>query len=218
MKIRHPLFLKILSFVVAWVVRLWIGTVRYRYRPLGANYDPNGHRFRGRYIYAFWHENMLMPVYQYGGHDIYVLISQSGDGQLIAESARHLGFKTVRGSTTRGGLEAVREMLHRGTNSQLAVTPDGPRGPRRQVQMGLIFLAAKTGLPIVPIGMAFHRAWRLNSWDRFALPFPGSRVSCVTTEAIVVPEKIDKKELERYRQMVQDAIDRATEAAERLRP
>jgi lysophospholipid acyltransferase (LPLAT)-like uncharacterized protein len=214
MKIRQPWLIKALGFAVAWVVKLWIGTLRYRYRPLGPNVDPNQPGFEGRYIYAFWHENMLLLAYQYGRRDIRVLISQHADGELIAEACRHLKFRLVRGSTTRGGAEAVRQMLRLAGGSHLAITPDGPRGPRRQVQAGLVYLAAKTGLPIVPIGIAFHRAWRMRSWDRFALPHPWSAAECVTAEPIHVPEGADKEQLEAYRRRVEEAMNRATAAAE----
>jgi lysophospholipid acyltransferase (LPLAT)-like uncharacterized protein len=216
MKIRQPWMIKAFGLGIAFLVRLWIGTIRYRYRPLGPNLDPNQPRFRGRYIYAFWHENILLPAYQYGRPDIWVLISQHADGQLIAEACRHLRFRVVNGSTTRGGVEAVRRMVRLGRVGHLAITPDGPRGPRRQVQPGLVYLAARTGLSIVPIGIAFHRAWRLNSWDRFALPKPWSAASCVTTEPIHVPERLDKEQLEHYRLEVEAALQRATEAAEKM--
>src|SRR5579863_5076309 len=107
MKIRHPALIKLFGFVVAWLVRLWIGTLRYRYRPLDANFDPHQPHFTGRYLYAFWHENILLPAYHYGRADIAVLISQHADGRLIAETCRHLRFQVVAGSTTRGGIEAV---------------------------------------------------------------------------------------------------------------
>jgi lysophospholipid acyltransferase (LPLAT)-like uncharacterized protein len=216
MKIRHPVLVKVLGFAAAWLVRLWIGTLRYRYRPLGPNLDPNQPRFQGRYLYAFWHENILMPAYAYGRRDIWVLISQHADGQLIAETCRHLRFKAVRGSTTRGGIEAVRNMVRAGRFAHLAVTPDGPRGPRRRVQPGLVFLAAKTGLPIVPIGISFDRPWRMRSWDRFALPRPWTVSTCVTTAPIVVPPDVDKETLEAYRRAVEEALDLASETAERL--
>jgi lysophospholipid acyltransferase (LPLAT)-like uncharacterized protein len=216
MKLRHPWLIKAVGFAVAWLVRVWIGTVRYRYRPLGPNLDPNQANFRGRYIYAFWHENILIPAYQYGRPDIWVLISQHADGQLIAEACRHLRFRAVRGSTTRDGVKAVRELLRKGKHAHLAITPDGPRGPRRRVQPGLVYLAAWTGLPIVPIGFAFHRAWRMRSWDRFALPHPYSAVECVTAELIHVPGDADRLQLEHYRRQVEDALNRATAAAERL--
>lgn len=216
MKIRHPLLIKAMGFAVGWLVRLWIGTLRYRYRPMGANLDPNQPNFQGRYLYAFWHENILVPAYHYGRRDIHVLISEHADGQLIAEACRHLGFRVVRGSATRGGARAIRQMVRRSRSAHLAITPDGPRGPRRQVQPGVVYLAALTGLPIVPFGIAFAHAWRMHSWDRFAVPWPWSDAVCVTAESIAVPENIRKDQLEQYRRLVQNAMDAASDAAERI--
>jgi lysophospholipid acyltransferase (LPLAT)-like uncharacterized protein len=107
-------------------------------------------------------------------------------------------------------------MIQLAQKNHLAVTPDGPRGPRRQVQPGLVYLAARTGLPIVPMGIAWRRAWRMRSWDRFALPVPWSLASLVTTEPIRVPETVDKDELERYRKQVEQALEHATAIAERI--
>jgi lysophospholipid acyltransferase (LPLAT)-like uncharacterized protein len=216
MKIRNPWLIQALGFLAALLVRLWVGTVRYRYRPLGVSIDPHQPNFRPRYLYAFWHENILLPAYQYGRPDIYVLISGHADGQLIAEVCRHLRFRLVRGSTTRGGFKAIRQMILLARKYHLAVTPDGPRGPRRQVQPGLVYLAARTGLPIVPMGIAWRRAWRLRSWDRFALPFPWSTASMVTTDPIHVPATVDKDGLEAYRIQVQRALQHATAVAERM--
>ena len=216
MKIRNRWLIEALGFLAALLVRLWVGTVRYRYRPLGVNTDPHQPNFDQRYIYAFWHENMLLPAYQYGRSDVYVLISEHADGQLIAETCRHLRFRLVRGSTTRGGMKALREMIQLAASNPLAVTPDGPRGPRRRVQPGLVYLASRTGLPIVPIGIAFRKAWRLRSWDCFALPYPWSRASMVSTEPIRVPATVDKAELEAYRILVEQAMQHATELAERV--
>jgi len=216
MKIRHPLLIKAMGFAIAWLVRLWIGTLCYRYRPLGPNFDPHQRNFRGRYVYAFWHENILVPAYHYGRRDIHVLISEHADGQMIAEACRHLGFRVVRGSATRGGARAIRQMVRHSRTAHLAITPDGPRGPRRRVQPGVVYLAALTGLPIVPFGIAFERAWRMRSWDRFAVPWPGSTAVCITAEPIYVPENVRKDQLEHYRLRVQEAMDAVSEAAERI--
>lgn len=210
MKIRQPWILKMLGGIIALVIRFWIGTLCYRYRPRGLNVDPHRPGLEGHYIYAFWHENLLLPAYQYGRRNIHVLISQHADGELIAEACKHLGFRLVRGSTTRGGVEAVRLMKRLAHVGHLGITPDGPRGPRRTVQTGAIYLAARTGLPIIPIGFAFARAWRINSWDRFALPVPYSKAVCVTGTPIRVPKNADRETLETYRQLVQEAMDLAT--------
>jgi lysophospholipid acyltransferase (LPLAT)-like uncharacterized protein len=214
MKIRRRWMIRAVGFAAAWLVRLWVGTVRYHYRPLGPNFDPRQPGFRGRYLYAFWHENILIPAYHYGRRDVWVLISQHPDGRLIAEACRHLGFRTVQGSTTREGVRAVRRMLRLARTAHLAITPDGPRGPRRCVQPGLIYLASRTGLPIVPIGIAFRGVWRMRSWDRFALPHPYGAAWLVTTEPIEVPADADKEQLEEYRLRVEREMERAGRAAE----
>jgi lysophospholipid acyltransferase (LPLAT)-like uncharacterized protein len=214
-KIRHPWAIKALGFAAAGLVRLWGGAVRYRYRPLGPHVAPTWRGLAGRYIYAFWHENLLVPAFHYGRSNVTVLISEHADGRLIAEACRRLGFRTIAGSTTRGAVRAVRELLRQGRVGHLAVTPDGPRGPRRKVQPGLVYLAARTGLPVVAGGFAFGAAWRMRSWDHFALPRPWSSVVCVTAPPIHVPADVSKEQMEAYRIRVEEALGAATAAAER---
>jgi lysophospholipid acyltransferase (LPLAT)-like uncharacterized protein len=154
----------------------------------------------------------LLPAFLYGRPDIAVLVSQHADGQLIAGVAEQLGFATVRGSTTRGASEAGRRLLRR--DGHLAITPDGPRGPRRQVQTGVVYLAAKLGLPIVPFGVGYDQPWRAKSWDRFAIPRPGSRAVLVTDQAMFVPADADRTMLEEHRRRVEAALLRLTSLAE----
>jgi lysophospholipid acyltransferase (LPLAT)-like uncharacterized protein len=211
MKIRHPALIRLMGYVVAWLVRLWISTIRYEYHPVGPDVDPRREDLTERYIYAFWHESLLLPAGLYGRPDLWALISRHADGELIAQACRHLGFSLVRGSTGRRGVEALLEMVRLAGRGHLAITPDGPRGPRRQVQPGLIFLAARTGLPIVPGGIAYRRPWRMNSWDRFALPRPWSRAVAVTAPPIRVAPDEDP---EAARRRVEDALHWATAEAE----
>ena len=133
-----------------------------------------------RFVYAFWHSGMLPLVVLHRGEGIAVLVSRHRDGELIARLIERLGYVTARGSSTRGGDAGVREMLvwaERG--HQLAITPDGPRGPAEQVKDGLCYLAARTRRRVVPIGIGARPAWWLHSWDRFRVPKPFARV-CVT--------------------------------------
>lgn len=214
MKIRNKKFIRAVAWAGSWVVRAWVGTLRYEYNPLGPNMDPRRPEIAGRYLYAFWHENLLLPAYCYGRPDINILISQHADGELIAEICRHLHFSVVRGSTTRGGVEALRQMVRLGKDAHLAITPDGPRGPRRQVQSGLVYLAARTGLPIVPIGIGYGRAWRMKSWDRFAVPKPFTVGTVVTAPSVFIPPDADRDALEAYRLQVEQAITYANDLAE----
>jgi hypothetical protein len=94
------------------------------------------------------------------------------------------------------------------------LTPDGPRGPRRRVQPGLIYLASRSGLPIVPVGFGLDQPWRMASWDRFALPRLRSRAVCVTAAPISIPPEVKAEELEDYRRAVENAMNAMTAAAE----
>jgi lysophospholipid acyltransferase (LPLAT)-like uncharacterized protein len=216
MKVRHPLLMKAGAFFAAFLLRLWGGLVRFRHHPALIDWTPHNPKLEGRYIYAFWHEDILMAAHQYSRHKLCVLISQHADGRFIAEMCRHIGVQTVAGSTTRGGAMAVRQLLGASKNRHVCVTPDGPRGPRRHVQPGVVYLAARTGLPIVPVGFGYSRAWRLRSWDRFALPCPSSATTCVCSAPIPVPADLDRDQLETYRARVEDAMLAATAEAERL--
>ena len=214
MKIRHPLLLRAAGFAAAGLVRAWVSTLRYRRVLLGPDADPTTPGQRGRFIYSFWHETLLLPAYQYSRTPTKVLISEHADGELIAQACSYLGLGVVRGSTTRGGAKAIREILKLKGRYHLVVTPDGPQGPRRVVQPGLIYLSARTGLPIVPVGFAFHKDWRCNSWDRFALPCPLSPAVGVLGAPIVVPPDAGKNDMEAWRQTAQGAMDHVTALAE----
>jgi lysophospholipid acyltransferase (LPLAT)-like uncharacterized protein len=106
-------------------------------------------------IVAFWHGRQLMLPVCYGGSRLYILISEHRDGELIHRIVRRFGFDTIRGSTTRGGMRALRQLARLGrSGADLAVTPDGPRGPRCVAQPGVVELAKLTGLPILPLTVA----------------------------------------------------------------
>jgi lysophospholipid acyltransferase (LPLAT)-like uncharacterized protein len=214
MKVRHPALIRALGFAGNWVIRGLAGSLRYRYRALDPVADPFRPGQSRRFVYAFWHENILLPAYIYGGTPTKVLISQHADGELITQICRYLHFEVVRGSTTRGGVEAVRHILKLGGRYNIAVTPDGPRGPRRQVQPGLVYLAARTGMGFVPVGFAYHHCWRLPSWDRFAVPCPFSPAVGIFGAPLHVPPDANRAELEAHRQRFQEAMDEINRLAE----
>jgi lysophospholipid acyltransferase (LPLAT)-like uncharacterized protein len=215
MKIQHPLLFSTVGTVGAWGIRRLVGSNHFHFRYDDPNVNPEVARRLGhRYIYAFFHEVMLFPAYFWAWPEMQILISDHRDGEYITRVVRKLGFGVVRGSTTRGGARALKEMIARIDRGHLCVTPDGPRGPRRHVHQGLIYLAAKTGWPIVGAGMAFHRPWRANSWDRFAVPRPFRAACCVTPAPVAVPSDIDREGIEHYRLEVEARMNRATDEAE----
>jgi len=167
----------------------------------------------GRLLYAFWHEGLLAPLAT--RPKIRVLISQHADGELIAQVCQRLDIGVIRGSTARGGCAALLEMIRSAEGStHLGITPDGPRGPRRVLKPGVVIVASQTGLPIVPVGIGFSRAWRFTSWDRFALPLPGSTLTGVIGEPMVVPADLSRPALTEWVARVESALAEVTELAE----
>lgn len=140
------------------------------------------------FIFALWHGELLPLVVLHSGEGVRVLISEHGDGEVIARIAHRLGLATIRGSTTRGAARALLAMCDAlETGSEVAVTPDGPRGPARVFAPGAVVAAQRSGAPIIPIGVAASRAWRLRSWDAFMIPKPFARV----TVAYGAPRHVD---------------------------
>ena len=125
-----------------------------------------------------------MP-YSYRGRRISVMVSQSRDGELIARAVGHLGIDTARGSSSRGGAQGMRELLRQAKKgSDIAFTPDGPRGPRGEVQPGVLMAAQSTGWPIIPVAYADTRYKQLRSWDGMRVPLPFAAVHFVYGEPL----------------------------------
>jgi lysophospholipid acyltransferase (LPLAT)-like uncharacterized protein len=154
---------------------------------------------RAGYIVWMWHGRMLIGLSLFSDRGgVRVLVSPSRDGDLAQELLLASGFKTLRGSSSRGGANAVREMLgHLDQGEGLVITPDGPRGPRHSTKPGLAWMARTTGFPILPLGMVADRAWHAASWDRFTIPKPRARVVARFGPARSVPPDADDEELAR---------------------
>ncbi|MBA3346789.1 MAG: lysophospholipid acyltransferase family protein [Gemmatimonadales bacterium] len=130
------------------------------------------------HVFLLWHEALLPLLWQHRRQGIAIVVSEARDGQYLADFALSLGYRAVRGSSTRGAaralLGAVREL--EGGRS-VAFTPDGPQGPRRELKPGVVAAAQRAGAVVVPIHAEADRCWRLHSWDRFMIPKPGARVT-----------------------------------------
>jgi hypothetical protein len=163
--------------LTSWLVRLLGRTVRWRSeapaeaRALLAADQP--------VILAFWHGRLLMIPIAYlraGRRHVNVLISEHGDGELISRTIAHFGFGSVRGSSRRGALRAMRDLIRKvREGGDFAFTPDGPRGPAFRVQPGVVDLAQRTGYPILPVTFSVRGGKEFASWDRFLLPRPFTR-------------------------------------------
>ena len=133
---------------------------------------------RRPHVFLLWHEALLPLLWQHRAQGVAIVVSEAREGQYLTDFALALGYRAVRGSSTRGGaralLGAVRELRE---GRSVAFTPDGPRGPRRRLKPGVVAAAQRGGGIIVPIHAEADRAWRLHSWDRFVIPQPGAKVT-----------------------------------------
>jgi lysophospholipid acyltransferase (LPLAT)-like uncharacterized protein len=170
-------------------------------------------------IYTTWHGRMLMFPYFYGQlRHVHVLASRSRDGEMVSRLARAFGFHAVRGSSSRGAGAALRVLarLLREEHAEVAIVPDGPRGPRHVAQPGVVLLAKLGHAPIVPLGFGASRATVLRTWDAFLLPHPFARVGVVFGEPLVVPADADREALEAARQRLEAILHQVTRDADRL--
>ena len=195
----------------AFVLRALGATWRVRFSGFDVDY------FKPNYVYAFLHGDMLMPALILRKVPAAVIISEHGDGAIIAEVLKRLGSQhPIRGSTTRGGTNAVKRLVREMQNRPWAVTPDGPRGPRGSVQDGVIYLASQSGRPIMPAGFAVSRAKYLQSWDRFVIPAPFARIVVFVSEPMSVPPDIDCEAVRQSALELENRLRSATEEAARV--
>ena len=168
-------------------------------------------------IYLMWHGRTFVPGQFYRGKGMCVIISHSRDGEMQNRIFQRLGYNVIRGSTGRGGERALVtsiRMLRAG--GSIAITPDGPRGPSGVVQAGVMFMARKSGLPLVPIGSSARRRILFRSWDRYLVPWPFSLVSIVAGDRFLVPADADDAEIEAIRLRVEAEMHRVQAEAEQV--
>jgi len=159
------------------------------------------------FIGVVWHEHLIFLANVFRGTGFTILVSRSRDGEIGTRIAHRLGLRTVRGSSSRGGEEALGEIveLARG-GASVGFIADGPRGPRREMKLGAVIAAKLSGRPIVPITCAMRRAVRLNSWDRMQIPLPFTRIVANAGDPIHVPADASRAECERIRQGIQEEL------------
>ena len=166
-------------------------------------------------IGAFWHGRLLMMPHVYKGNQLSFLVSSHRDGQVVGRALKRFGFHAILGSTTRKGFSAFKQMIKAYQNgSDIAITPDGPRGPRESVQIGVIELAKLTERPIVPLGFGASRRKILKTWDHFLLPYPFSKGVFIWGEPIEVDQNGDRAYLEEKRILLENRLNELTDKAD----
>jgi len=175
------------------------------------------HKKGERVIYAFWHGRMLLPTYHLRNQSIYALASKHRDGEYLARILHHLGSRTIRGSTSRGGGRALLLMVRKLKDGfDGAFTPDGPRGPIYKAKPGVIRLAQKTQMPIIPLSSnAQRKKVYLDNWSKFILPRFFSRGIIIYGEPIRIPLKASQKIIKEKTQELEKVLNRLTEEADK---
>jgi lysophospholipid acyltransferase (LPLAT)-like uncharacterized protein len=168
-------------------------------------------RSGGKAVYCSWHQRLVFHPYYLSKRGVTVMVSQSRDGEYAARLINSLGLGDVRGSSSKGGVGALKEltqMVKDGvTNGGMVV--DGPRGPARVAKMGAVAIARNSGVPLMPIMWGTDRCWVFNSWDRFIIPKPFARIIYCHSAPIWVPLSAEGDELEGYLQQLEDSLNQA---------
>lgn len=203
---KDRLAIRIVSLIAMLFIRSLHATLRLRHAR-AENVDTTP-----QYILAFWHAHLLLMVHSRYRKPISAMISQSKDGEYIARVLDWYGAESARGSSTRGGGAALREMLQQVRDGKnIAFTPDGPKGPARVAKEGVIYAAQASGLPIIPVTFAAEKKTLLRSWDRMIVPRPFSRALFVYGEPIRVPRDGDVDE---WRQRLEQAMNAQSDETE----
>lgn len=170
------------------------------------------------YVVAFWHGSMLVGWFLHRpirDANISALVSQSSDGEYLSAVIERWGYSMIRGSSHIGGKEAMQLMVEEVEKGHsLAITPDGPRGPRHEMKMGAVRIAQKTGVPLILVGIAAKKKKNLRSWDAFEVPMPFSEVSVVYGEPVCVPKELEGESLDNFKLKMQHRLQELTLKAE----
>jgi lysophospholipid acyltransferase (LPLAT)-like uncharacterized protein len=194
---------------------IWLVGMTWRFKWVGKEHVQDVWAKGKNVIYAFWHGRLLALSFSHRRQNIHIMISEHRDGEIIAKTVGLLGFVPVRGSTTRGGRRALFQIAERACSGyDAAITPDGPKGPRWQVQLGVITLAQRTGMPIIPVANGASMSKTISSWDRFLIPLPFSKVVILLGAPISVPRKLSPEGIEGKRVELERAIIALTHKAD----
>ena len=208
--LKQRVAIRLAAYAFYLLIKLIGSTLRYEVD--GADPRPPVREAGKTPIFAIWHDRIFASTYYMRNDGIVVLTSKSFDGEYIARFLTKFGFGSVRGSSSRGGVRGMVEMIRLiRAGLPMAFTVDGPRGPRYEAKSGPIILAKKTGNPILSFVVECERYWQVKSWDRLQIPKPFSRARVFYTEPVVVAADADDEAIEAKRGELQAKLDEAVE-------
>jgi hypothetical protein len=217
MRIRSRWLNWLVSASVVLVCRVLFRTLRIHYLAATNNTNPYTNDGTEGFIYCVWHDAIAFPMFAGRHVRTVALVSKNADGSHLAFGLKMLNIGLVRGSSSRGGAGAMRELLKLPVTTHVVVTPDGPRGPRRQVKVGMVFLASHSGRAIVPTAFSAVRSWRIpGSWTSLTIPKPFTKVYALSGPPIRIVSTADTLQMDEMQRQVQSEMDRLSQKADRL--
>ncbi len=202
----HKASVTVLPFLISVLLRLWFATCRIKEHGLENRRQVVD---KGNSAMAvFWHYSLVYVFYHLRKDRAAVLVSASEDGEYIARLARCLNFDTVRGSSNRRGLLALKELLaYLDKGGNVGMVADGSQGPAFVLQAGSILLASRSGAPILPVAWSASNSFAFHSWDRTCIPKPFSRIDFFYGKPVVIPAGINRHEIEDYRVKLEEELN-----------
>ncbi len=207
------IFTGLLGWIVPWVLRVLFWTCRITVL------HPEKKRWMETHavVGVLWHTNFIFHTWFFERHGYLVMSSWSKDGEMMVRVMRQMGYRHVRGSSSRGGAQALYQVVDRARRgTTIAIAADGPRGPFREAKVGAVLAASHAGIPVVAAGVYCVRAKRLRNWDRSAIPYPFSRIVVSFGDPIHVPPDLDPAQIEEWRKRVEDSLTGLEDEAEAL--
>ncbi len=217
MKIRNHKLIRVLARILAWGLRLWFRPVRLHLVGEVPGMDPYGDAGERRYLYCLWHDAIVGVIFSRPHTRMAGLVSLHADGAWVADVMEVFGIRPIRGSSSRRGAAAVREMCTAARDWHIAITVDGPRGPRHRVKDGILYIASQTGRPIVPTAFVASREFRPRGrWTDMCIPWPWAHTWLVACAPLHVPPGLRPDQLAPYRDQLQQAMDDVNAFAEAI--
>jgi lysophospholipid acyltransferase (LPLAT)-like uncharacterized protein len=196
----------IASIAGYWIIRIVCGSLRWE--KIDWSNLETIHQEGKRFIVAFWHGRIFLGTYAFRNRGIVVMTSRNRDGEYIARVIQRFGYGAARGSSTRGSLGAIVEMLRQmKSNRDVAFTLDGPLGPRYVAKPGAAYIARKSGNAVLPFSVSAEKKWVMRSWDHFIIPKPFSRAFLKLGTPIYVDENATDEEIERAELKIQNSLN-----------
>lgn len=222
MKIRSRWLTKVAAFCGVAACSLLFKTCRKRFigKVPEARLESDGPLDREHFVLCVWHDALLLPTFSAPRRlrkQCCCLVSQHHDGSYLADAMSWMDYTTVRGSSNRGGAEALRQLLAQTDGKHIIFTPDGPSGPRRKLKQGAVFIAAQTGRRLLPGAFVVKRGWRIQgTWTDMLIPFPFTTIYIVTGEPISIPSDLTRQQLAPYVAAAQQAMDQLNDEADQM--